>query len=139
VTGRPRILVLDDDADARCSFSTLAEREFDVAATASLSEAGRWLAHQPVDVVVADLDASGGSGLLFLDRVATLAPDAVSVLVSGRGDPEPLQAARARRPDLVVLEKPYAPERLLPELRVAARRASLRAATRRLSRRIGRR
>jgi CheY-like chemotaxis protein len=95
VTGRPRILVLDDDADARRSFSTLAEREFDIAATASLSEAGRWLAHQPVDVVVADLDAAGGSGLLFLDRAATLAPDAVSVLVSRGGDPEALHAARA--------------------------------------------
>jgi signal transduction histidine kinase/ActR/RegA family two-component response regulator len=68
-----RVVVVDDERDARDLFTTLlSARGAAVTATASTEEAMRRLAEQPADVLLADLAMPGEDGFALIRRVRDL-------------------------------------------------------------------
>jgi len=59
---------------------------FVVAQTGLLHEAVRYTAEHTVDVIVLDLNLPDAAGLATLERIRTAAPDAATIVLTGRND-----------------------------------------------------
>ncbi|HVH34979.1 MAG TPA: response regulator [Tahibacter sp.] len=105
------VLVVDDAVGARLSLSSLlrvagftAYEASDAAQALVLMESSL-----PVDVLVTDVDMPGAmDGLALAEHVRRHWP-AVAVVVASAGD----HTAAVRDPEVLLLRKPYKPERLL--------------------------
>lgn len=108
------VLVVDDAIGARLSLSSLlrvagytAYEASDAAQALVLMESSL-----PVDVLVTDVDMPGAmDGLALAEHVRRRWP-AVAVVVASAGD----HTAAVRDPEVLLLRKPYKPERLLDHL-----------------------
>jgi signal transduction histidine kinase len=70
-----RVLVVDDEADARDAITAVLERcGTNVTATPSVAEAIGHLAHSTPDVIVSDIAMPGEDGFGFMERVEALGP-----------------------------------------------------------------
>jgi DNA-binding NtrC family response regulator len=115
-----RILVVDDDPAARVSLRELLEDSFEVEVAAGAAEAEAALRDGAFDVVVADYEMPGGSGLELLQRLSKDAPGVVGVLLTGhREHPEVRRAAHAPYV-FIVLQKSYHPDFIVDWIRKAA-------------------
>jgi len=86
---RPRVLIVDDDADLLDSMRRHLRSQFDVTVASSFKEAIQLVTSQgPFAVVVSDLrmPATDGATLLFCVRMA--APATVGILLTGHPDLE---------------------------------------------------
>jgi DNA-binding NtrC family response regulator len=103
---RPKVLVVEDDADSREILAELLASDFDVD-TAENGETG-WDAFERLhpDVVVTDETLPDGLGSQLARRVKEADPDAVVVLVSGHTNLEGTPYCDA------VLRKPFDIEQL---------------------------
>ena len=122
--GRARVLVVDDDRVQREVARTALAGRAEVVACASPAEARVALRAGPVDLVLADLDAPGRSGLDWLQQLVREHPGTDVIVLTGSGSPDAEEALRigAAEP----LEKPLRPETLLHVVeRTLARRRLL--------------
>lgn len=126
---RPRVLVVDDHASVRVTLSALLEEEFSVDSVGSAEAARRVLALRIYDVVVADYQLPGASGLSLLDHVEMSYPDAVGILVTGHGDHPEIRRTQAGQRFGVIL-KPYDEEMVVARVRQAASVARLKRVSR---------
>lgn len=101
--------------------STLLRSDYDLV-TSSSAEAGQEsFLQKPTEIVLADQELPGMSGLAFLDWVRRESPRAVRILMTGLNNLD--QAVEAINSGLAqrFVFKPFRPEQILPILRSAAR------------------
>jgi two-component system, NtrC family, response regulator GlrR len=80
---RPRLLVVDDEADiVRLVSLAMMARGFDVDTASSLSEANAQLDARTYDVVLTDKNLKGATGLELIDALAFKAPTTAIVLMT---------------------------------------------------------
>lgn len=114
-----RCLIVEDDVRLRDAFATLlADHVNEVRACATVSAALACLEEFRPELVVADFALERGTAFDLLDRLETLAPTPVILVISGRAGPEAafeLSERGVRR----YVRKPVTPERLLEAVRSA--------------------
>jgi two-component system, NtrC family, nitrogen regulation response regulator NtrX len=107
------ILVVDDEPHIRSSLSgLLADEGYQVKAVESAAKAEEFLASQPVELILLDIQMPGKDGLTFLDDNRGRLKDIPVIIISGRGD-IPTAVAAIKLGGYDYIEKPLAPERVL--------------------------
>lgn len=82
--GRPRVLVVDDEASIRDLLSkTLALAEYDVDTAADGTAALERMRGQMYDLLIADLKMPGMDGLTLIKQVKRLRPDLPIIIITG--------------------------------------------------------
>lgn len=82
-----RVLIVDDEADARESLKRLIERAgYCCTAVEDGDEALRVLKEWPAHIVISDHDMPGMNGVEFLAIVGTRHPSVIRILLTGRTD-----------------------------------------------------
>jgi diguanylate cyclase (GGDEF)-like protein len=119
------LLLVDDDPHVRAILSALLQGEFEVRAAASAEEARGLLARQPADVVLADQQMPGMTGVQLLEWVRESCPGAVRLLMTGYTALENAVEAINRGQVYRYLFKPWNVDELLATLHDAARQAHL--------------
>lgn len=82
VTVRPRVLIVDDDADILTMLHTVLRRDYDVLVASDGGEALSVLAQTAVDAVVADHMMPGMTGVDLLNEAQARRPSAARILVT---------------------------------------------------------
>ena len=82
-SGRPRVLVVDDEAEIRGLLYELLGEGYDCTPAASAEEALSKLDAATFDLVLSDIQMGGMSGLEMIPHVLAKSPDTVVVMVSG--------------------------------------------------------
>jgi DNA-binding NtrC family response regulator len=107
-----RILLVDDDPVVRdLESKRLARWGYEVVCAPEAATALALLAQAPVDAVVSDIDMPGNTDLLFVSRLAELAPGLPVILITGKPTVESAVSAVALGVRAYLL-KPYAAEQL---------------------------
>jgi two-component system C4-dicarboxylate transport response regulator DctD len=130
------VLVVDDHEATRITISAILEEDFTVTAVDSVSAAQAALAREDFEVVIADYILPDASGLTLLDRLHTVRPDAIGILVTGHGTHDEVQRARTEFRYRVII-KPYDPQALVESVKHALSIARLKRATKRMNRSLG--
>ena len=128
----PRVLVLDDD-ESMCAMleATLAGHGFDVQWRTAAVEGLAVIESGDVDVIVADVNLGGMTGLELCERIVANRPDIPVVVITAFGSLETAIAAiRAGAYDFI--PKPFAVEALALTLGRAVRHRALREEVKRL-------
>ena len=129
-----RILLVDDDVSVRQVLERfLAQAGHSVATAASVDEAIGWLAREPFDLVLTDLNMPGSSGLDLLASVRSKWPSTRTMLMSGGAEAAHAAAAIEFGVDRLFL-KPFQMDelRLAVDKTLSERNALLRQAEDRL-------
>jgi CheY-like chemotaxis protein len=126
VSAPPSLLLVDDEPGVLTALRRTLRREgYTIATAASGEEALTVLARQEVDLVIADLDMPGMSGLELLGRVRVTSPLTIRVVLTGRGSLESAQQAINEGEVFRYLTKPWTDAELRGAIRGAlARRAA---------------
>lgn len=125
-SNRPRILCVEDDPSAREVISLVLRRHFDVAVAASGAEGLEQLDRDAdIAVVVSDMRMPVMDGVEFLARVRLQHPDAVRMLLTGRGDLNSAIAAINEGQIFRFLTKPCPPGDLVSAVQAAVEQQRL--------------
>jgi response regulator RpfG family c-di-GMP phosphodiesterase len=118
---RPKVLCVDDEPNVLEGLQRHLRHQFQVT-TAVGSTAGIEALQQDASfaVVISDLRMPGPGGVVFLTWVREIAPDAVRILLTGNADVANAIAAVNEGQIFRFLQKPCAPEILIPILNAAA-------------------
>jgi response regulator RpfG family c-di-GMP phosphodiesterase len=123
-TGRPEILVVDDELHFLDSVCELLRKDYLVHATDDPHYALKLLAERDIAVVLCDQRMPQLSGAELLTRAARIKPDAVRILVTAYSDLEAVVQAVNEGKLYQYVSKPFEPEsflRLLNQATVAFR------------------
>ncbi|MBX3252255.1 MAG: sigma-54-dependent Fis family transcriptional regulator [Myxococcales bacterium] len=137
-TSLARILVVDDEGEARQLLGMLLARARHEVVEASSVERALQLAKElePLDVVITDLRLGGDDGLELCRRIVDARPDLPVIVLTGFGSVDAaVGALRAGAYDF--LTKPLESEPLLAAIRRAAQHRALNAEVRRLRDEVG--
>lgn len=106
----PRLLVVDDDPMVRLSVvDVLEDVGYDVLDAATGNEAIEILSRQPIEIVLTDIMMEGTSGLELVERLPTLRPLSLAIVMTGFASKDvAISALRSGAFDL--LEKPLTPD-----------------------------
>ena len=80
---KPRVLIVDDEAEVRAVLRDLLSDGHDCGEAASAEEALNLLHATPYDLVISDITMSGMSGLEMIPYVKVASPEAVIIMISG--------------------------------------------------------
>jgi len=138
MTSHGTILVVDDDADVLMAARLLLRQHFArVLTTENPADIESIMTDQQIDVFLLDMNFAigrntGAEGLKWLDRIVSLDPDAVVVLMTAFGDLNTaVRAMREGAADFVL--KPWQNDKLVATLSVAASLRKSRSTVRALS------
>ena len=87
-TQKPKLLIIDDEAQIRHLLIDLLGTTYDCCEASSAEEALAALSDESFDLVISDIDLGRMSGLELVPRVHSLSPDTVVVMISGNQDIE---------------------------------------------------
>lgn len=122
---KERILVVDDERAIReLVRRLLVSAGYDCGTAGSSAEAAELLGRQSFDVLLADLQLPGESGLDLLARVRDRHPNTAAIVMSGVHDPQLADASRSLGAS-GYLVKPFSPEELWSEVLYALRRRNV--------------
>jgi len=114
-----KILIVDDDhAMGEELAEALGESGYAVRSAASGEDALRALAAEPADLMLVDMKMPGMSGLETARRVHRDHPGVKTILITA-SLPSEMEAALNAEPDLAVIYKPFAIDRLLSRIAAA--------------------
>jgi len=109
---KPRILVIEDDADVRCVLrTTLCSRGFDVTTASTGNEGIQFLANGQFDLVLSDIDLPDVSGLEICRRLKLMRGHCPIILMSGRFGEEAASLASSHGADDFIA-KPFSAQAL---------------------------
>lgn len=138
MTIRATILIVDDDPDVLTAARLLLRQHFERVMTTENPGAIEQLMHESrIDVFLVDMNFAigrntGAEGLRWMERILTLDPDAVVVLMTAFGDLNiAVKAMREGAADFVL--KPWQNDKLVATLSVAAKLRQTRSAVNALS------
>src|SRR5499427_4751066 len=80
---KPRLLIVDDEAEVRGVLHDLLSGPYECGEAASAEEAIVELCKHQYQLVISDITMSGMSGLEMIPHVKVISPDSVIVMVSG--------------------------------------------------------
>jgi len=81
---RPRVLIIDDDAEIRNILHEFLSRSYDCITSPSATDALTILANESFDVVISDINMPQMTGLEMMPYLTTVAPESVVVMISGQ-------------------------------------------------------
>ncbi|MCX6348382.1 MAG: response regulator [Candidatus Aureabacteria bacterium] len=114
-----KILIVDDDrAMGEELAEALGESGYAVRSAAGGEDALRALAAEPADLMLVDMKMPGMSGLETTRRVRRDHPGVKTILITA-SLPSEMEAALNAEPDLAVIYKPFAIDRLLSRIAAA--------------------
>ncbi len=118
-SGRPRVLLVEDNAAIQDTYRILLERaHWDVLSAGDVDEALRIVGREPVDALVVDVQMAGRDGLALVEALATWHPHLLPrVVLHTAFAHEDRVRAVVDRYALALLAKPCPFERLLATLR----------------------
>jgi DNA-binding NtrC family response regulator len=120
---KPRVLLVDDDAQVLAALRRQICREFDVTTTTDPKEAVRLVVSSgPFAVVVSDLRLPGMDGVSLLFLIRQAAPETVRVLLTGHADVESSISAVNQGSVFRILTKPCPTATFINVLRVSVER-----------------
>ena len=115
------VLIVDDEPAILTLLSHQLGHEFEVTTTTAIEQAKHTIELRPPDIILADLQLRGGTGLQLLEWVQRTAPKVARVLLTGTGRIEDaadaINCCRVHR----LLLKPWRGEDLLTTMRSVAR------------------
>lgn len=120
---RPRLLVIDDNADILDVLSTMLASEFDVAtATSGFLALDRFRAGESFDAVLCDLMMPGMTGMELFEAVSEHYPRLASVFLFMSGGSQSVAAAEfMQKMSHRVVDKPFEPRVLRALLHAIAK------------------
>lgn len=118
----PTLLILDDDTMLLETLGRALRRDYRVLLAESADEAFRYLATEPVDIVVSDHHMPGMTGLEFLKQVATRHEYVLRILFTAQPDVALVIAAINQGDVYRVLVKPLALQQIEVVLHLATER-----------------
>lgn len=121
-----RILFVEDDPQVRRLLLEAVRNEFEAEAVESAEAAIEALTRESFDIVVADLNLPGMSGLDLLPHLPRLRPGVISIILTAHSTIDTAVEAMKRGASEFLTE-PVTPEELLGVLQVAAERVSRKA------------
>jgi CheY-like chemotaxis protein len=120
---KPKILVVDDHPlSAQIAARLLVRLGMHTALAADGRDALDWLAEEPFDAVISDIEMPGMDGFELLQQIRQLHPELPVILMTAFPDDEKLDAARLHGA-AGLLKKPYGGQELAGTLEAALRRA----------------
>jgi two-component system KDP operon response regulator KdpE len=120
MTGKPRVLVVDDEpAILRFLKPALEANDYEVASAGTLAEALKRIAKEPPDVVVLDLGLPDGDGKNVIRQVRQWSQVPIIVLSAREREAEKIEALDLGADDFV--NKPFGVGELMARLRTALR------------------
>lgn len=120
-TPRPAVLLVDDEVRSVESMARILSDEFDVHMAYSAATALELLAHEPVQVILADQRMPEMTGVEFLTRMRRDYPDIVRLIISGYTDAEDIIQGVNAAGIYQYISKPWHPDNLLLSVRNAIR------------------
>jgi len=106
MSGRPRVLVVDDEMGVRESLRAILQPECDVATASTGEQALEAMRRGRVDVMTLDLKMPGLGGIEVLERARQIDPDVEALIITGYGSLDTaVQGLRLRAFDY--LAKPF--------------------------------
>lgn len=131
MTGKGKVLFVDDERRVLNSMRGLFRRDYELLLTTDGAEAVRLVAENDIDVLVADQRMPGMSGVEVLGKVRELSPRTIRILLTGYADPEAIEGSINIGEVFRFLSKPCPPAVLRETLKLAveAARAAPEAAT----------
>jgi DNA-binding NtrC family response regulator len=109
LSGKPRVLFLDDDEANLVAFSANFRSQFEIYTSVSAFDAYNLIEDKNIQVVLADHRMPSISGVDFLETVARDYPDVQRILVTGHCDMSLLLEAINKGKVGAVLSKPFNP------------------------------
>ena len=82
-TGRPRVLIIDDEPHIRNILCETLKLNYDCRTAASAEEGLEMLADDPCSLVISDINMKGITGLEMVPGILAVAPDTVVIIMSG--------------------------------------------------------
>ncbi len=116
-TGKPSVLIVDDDQPFLEMLEETFADEFDLITLASAEEADQMMAMRRFDVVVCDYLMPGEMGLEFLARCSARWPQTQRILLTGYINPELLSRSISIADLAECLLKPVRPAELAKVIR----------------------
>jgi DNA-binding NtrC family response regulator len=134
--GPGRVLVVDDDANARDALEAVLGADFEVVVARGVGDALRILGEQSFDALVSDFELQDGNGANLLAIASERFPNVIGVLITGHIDsPEVRTLQKSGR--ALVLFKPAKPAELIAWVRNSVAMSRLQRLTENLRRRSG--
>ncbi len=111
-TDRPRLLIVDDEADVVATLEYLFRRRYQVLTARGASEALDALEREDVQVILCDQRMPGTTGDQLLSRAREIRPDAVRILLTGYADIQAVIRAINQAGIYRYILKPWDPDEL---------------------------
>lgn len=116
MSGKPRILIVDDEEIVRLNIERILERDYEVKSVESAEEALQLFSHEDFDLILTDLVMEEMDGLKFLEEVKRYRPELVVIVITGYGSmPSAISAMQRGAYDYIL--KPCSKEELLARVR----------------------
>jgi len=119
MTGKARILFVDDEKRVLNSMRGLFRRDYELFLASEGAEAVRIAAENEIDVIVADQRMPGMTGIEVLGKVKEKSPRTVRILLTGYADPEAVEGSINIGEVFRFLSKPCPPKMLRETLSLA--------------------
>ena len=119
MTGKARILFVDDEKRVLNSMRGLFRRDYELFLTSEGAEAVRIAAENEIDVIVADQRMPGMTGIEVLGKVKEKSPRTVRILLTGYADPTAVEGSINIGEVFRFLSKPCPPKMLRETLSLA--------------------
>lgn len=123
MSGRARVLFVDDEKRVLNSMRAMFRREFELFLTTDGASAVKIAAAHDIDVIVADQRMPGMSGIEVLDMVKRLSPKTMRILLTGYADPAAIEGSINIGEVFRFLGKPCPPQQLRETIRRAVKAA----------------
>ena len=121
---KPKVLIVDDQADLRGLLASVLEEQYDVVQIGSGTALKKAFAQSQPDVIVLDVVLGSGpdnNGLELLPQIKKRWPDTEVIMLTGKGTME-MAVESGRRGAYNFLSKPFENEKLLADVKCAVER-----------------
>jgi len=118
-SGRPRLLIVDDEKDNLEALRRLLRGQYEVSATTSPFEALKWIQQEEFNVIVSDQRMPEMTGVELLEKAKQVRPAVTRILLTGYTDIDSVISAINRGNIYRYVAKPWDPEDLKLTLKQA--------------------